>query len=513
MVPVGFNGLRRFPPHLSPVSNRTMATDPSLSTGLTPERSSSSITAETAVIDASLRSPLVVLIASALGWLLIASVLGLVSAWKLHAPSFLDACEYVTYGRIQPARMNAFIYGWGFNAAFAVSLWIMARLSRGTLPGSGVLLVGTVFWNLGVTVGIAGIILGFSTSLEWLEMPGFATPLLLVAYAMIAAWSFVVFRAGRSREIYASQWYLFAALFWFPWIYSIAQVMLVFSPVRGTVQSVVHVWFSSNLFMLWFASIGIAAIYYFLPKLLQKPVSNYYLASLSFWWLAIFGSWSGIAALIGGPVPAWVQTVGAAASFMLVVPLFIMGMNHYGTLMGNWSSLKNSVSLKFITVGVVALSLTLLLKVLGAIHGFAAVTQFTFFTTAEVQLGLYAFFSMVVFGALYYIVPRILNTTWASAPLANVHFWASALGVVLLVGSLAIAGITQGQLLADAKVSFTEINAATQSYLFAAGAAWVLLTVAQLAFALNFFWTLGRASSGYVAGAKTFLSAQPEAAR
>ena len=41
----------------------------------------------------------------------------------------------------------------------------------------------------------------------------------------------------------------------------------------------------------------------------------------------------------------------------------------------------------------------------------------------------------------------------------------------------------------------------------------VLLTVAQLAFALNFFWTLGRASAGCVASAKTFLSVQPEAAR
>lgn len=490
-----------------------MATDSSLSSELTPERSSTPPAVETAGIDASLRTPLVALVSSALVWLLVASVLGLVSAWKLHAPSFLDACEYVTYGRIQPAQMNAFIYGWGFNAAFAVSLWLMARLSRGSLPGCGVLLIGTAFWNLGVTLGIAGIIFGYSTSLEWLEMPGFATPLLLVAYALIAAWSIVVFRAGRSKGLYASQWYVFAALFWFPWIYSIAQVMLVFSPVRGTVQSVVHVWFSSNLFMLWFASIGIAAIYYFLPKLLQKPVSNYYLASLAFWWLAIFGSWSGIAALIGGPVPAWVQTVGAAASFMLLVPLFIFGMNHYGTLSGNWASLKGSVSLRFITVGVVALSLTLLVKVLAGLHSFAAITQFTLFTAAEIQLGLYAFYSMVVFGSLYYIVPRVLNTAWASAPLADVHFWASTLGVIVLVGALAVGGINQGLLLNDAQVSFSDINVALQPYLFAASAALVLLTVAQLAFAINFFWTLGRASAACVASAKTLLSAQPEAAR
>lgn len=488
-----------------------MATDSSHSPELTPERSSNP--AETAGIDASLRTPLVALIGSALVWLLVASVLGLVTAWKLHTPAFLDACEYVTFGRLQPAQTNAFIYGWGFNAAFAVSLWLMARLSRAALPGCGVLLVGTLFWNLGVTVGIGGIILGFSTSIEWLEMPGFASPLLLVAYALIASWSLVVFRAGRSGRIFASQWYLIAALFWFPWIYSVAQVLLVFAPVRGTVQSVVHAWFASNLLLLWFGSIGLAAIYYFLPKLTLKPVANYYLASLAFWWLVIFGSWAGISSLIGGPVPAWVQTLGAAASFMLVVPLVVIGMNHFGTLSGRWSSLKDNLTLRFIAFGAVAFSLVLLAWVLTSIHGIAAITQFTFVTSAQVQLGLYGFFTMVVFGSLYYIVPRVLNTAWASAPLAGVHFAASALGVILLVGSLAVAGITQGRLLADASVPFAAVTKATEPYLFAGTVALVILAIGQLAFALNFFWTLARASACCVKSAKGLLSAHSEAAR
>jgi cytochrome c oxidase cbb3-type subunit I len=489
-----------------------MAKDSSPSSELTPERASPH-SAEASVIDASLRTPLVVLIGSALVWLLIASVLGLVSAWKLHTPSFLDSSEFLTYGRIQPAQSNAFIFGWGFNAAFAVSLWLMARLSRGALPGSGVLLIGSLFWNAGVTLGIGGILAGFSTSIEGLELPGFATPLLLVAYALIASWTLVVFRAGRSRQIYASQWYIFAALFWFPWLYSIAQVMLVFAPVRGTVQSVVHAWFASNLFLLWFASIALAAVYYFLPKLLLKPVSNYYLASLSFWWFAIFGSWAGIARLIGGPVPAWVQTAGAAASFMLIVPIVILALNFFGTLSGRWSALKGDITLRFIGFGIVAFMLVLIAWVVGALHGVAAITQFTYVTVAGAQLGLYGFFSMVVFGALYYIVPRVLNTAWASAPLTGLHFTASAIGIVVLVGSLAVGGVIQGRLLADAGVAFADVTKATQPYLFAANIALVILAIGQLAFALNFFWTLGRAAAPAVRSAKDLLSVQPEAAR
>ena len=489
-----------------------MATDSSLTPVLTTERASPHVV-ETPLIDASLRTPLTALVGSAVVWLLIAGVLGIITAWKLHTPAFLDACEYATFGRIQPATTNAFLYGWGFNAAFAVGLWLMARLSRAALPASGVLLVGVLFWNAGVTLGIVGIILGYSTSLEWLEMPGFASPLLLVAYALIASWSLVVFRNGRSRQIYSSQWYLVAALFWFPWIYSVAQLMLVLAPVRGTVQSIVHVWFTSNLFLLWFGSIALASIYYFLPKILVKPVSNYYLSSLSFWWLIVFGSWAGMARLIGGPVPAWVQTVGAASSFMLVVSVVILAMNFFGTLSGRWSSLKDSVTLRFTAFGVVSLMVVLVAWMLTSLHGIAALTQFTYVTAAQVQLGLYGFFSMVVFGAIYYIVPRILNTPWASAPLVDVHFWSSAIGVVVLVGALAVGGITQGSMLADPSVAFTEVTKATLPYLFAAVVAGVVLAIGQLAFALNFFWTLSRAAAPAVRSVKSLLAAQPEAAR
>ena len=488
-----------------------MATDsstPELKSECAPQQS-----AEASVIDASLRTPLTLLVTSALIWLLVASALSVIAAWQLHTPSFFNGCEYVTYGRIQPAQSSVFIYGWGFNAAFAVSLWLMARLSRGALPSCGVLLLGTVFWNVGVTVGLGGILAGFSSAISGLELPGFASPLLLVAYALIASWSFVVFRSGRSQQLFASQWYLFVSLLAFPWIFSVAQVMLVFVPVRGTVQSVIQAWFSANLFLLWFGSIALAAIYYFLPKLLLKPVANYYLASLGFWWLVVFGSWAGLSRLIGGPIPAWVQTLGAAASFMLVVPLVIYVINFFGTLSGRWSELADSYPLRFISVGMVALVLVLLAWVAGAVHSFAAITHFTYFTAAEVQLGLYGFFSMVIFGALYVIVPRVFGSSWASDALTGVHFVASVLGVALVVGSLAVGGINQGLQLADASIAFSSVTTATLPYLFAASVGSVLLAIGQLAFAINFFWTLGTASAPCVSSVKALFVAQQEASR
>jgi heme/copper-type cytochrome/quinol oxidase subunit 1 len=73
--------------------------------------------------------------------------------------------------------------------------------------------------------------------------------------------------------------------------------------------------------------------------------------------------------------------------------------------------------------------------------------------------------------------------------------------------------VKQGLLLGDPGVAFSAINTATQPYLFAATIGLAIFAVGQLAFVLNFFWTLGRSSADYVRSAQTLLTVQPEASR
>src|ERR1700690_1741890 len=133
-------------------------------------------------IDASAKWPVLVLFGSALLWLLVGGALQLVASIQLHTPAFLAACEWFTHGRVAAAAQNALVYGWGMNAGFAFSLWLMARLSAAALRSGGWLLVAASFWNLGLTLGLIGILTGASTSYELLEMPRFVTMLLLGSY-------------------------------------------------------------------------------------------------------------------------------------------------------------------------------------------------------------------------------------------------------------------------------------------------------------------------------------------
>lgn len=470
-----------------------MVTDSSLSSALVPESATPAAQqAEVNAIDASTRGPVLLLAAAATVWLLVAAVLGLIAAWKLHTPGFLDACPLLTYGRVSPAQTNAFIYGWGFNAAFGIALWLMARLAQAELRGAGFLAAAVLFWNVGVAVGVGGILAGDSTSLEALEMPFYAAPVLFVAYAGIAAWAFVALRAGRATTLYVSQWYLLLALLAFPWLYSTAQIMLVVAPVRGTLQAVVAAWFASNLFLLCLAPVALAAIYYLLPKILGRPIRSYSLSRLGFWWFVFFASWTGVARLIGGPVPAWLQSAGIVASFMLLVPMVIFGINHYGSLSGGGGAVKSSATLRFLTVAIVAFTLTLLVWAANALQGVASLTQFTLFQAAHSQLGLYGFFSMAMFGAWYYIVPRLTGVAWPSNSLSCLHFWTSVLGLALMVVALALGGIGQGREIADAGVPFVEIGRHLRPYLLTASVGAVLLLIGQLAFAVNLVWSLVR---------------------
>jgi len=70
--------------------------------------------------------------------------------------------------------------------------------------------------------------------------------------------------------------------------------------------------------------------------------------------------------------------------------------------------------------------------------------HFTHHTIAHAHLGLYAFFTMVMFGSIYYIVPRLTGREWASSLLIRVHFWAAAIGMAMYFVCLTVGGLIQG---------------------------------------------------------------------
>ncbi len=445
-----------------------------------------------AEIDASCRNSLLLLFGSSLVWLLIGTVFALIASWKLHSPGFLGDVGWLTFGRVRPAHLNAVVYGFATEAGIGVTLWLMCRLCRTPLLFGWMVNLAGVFWNVGVAVGIVGILAGHSTGIEWLEIPAYASPILFVTYALIGIWGIITFRFRREPHLYVSHWYLLAALFWFPWLYSAAQILLIMDPVRGTVQSAVNWWFGHNVLGLWFTPIGLAAIYYFIPKVIGQPVYKYSLSVIGFWSLALFYNWNGMHHLVGGPMPAWLISISIVASVMMVIPVVTVAINHHMTMVGHFHKLKYSPTLRFIVFGAMCYTAVSLQGSSMALRSVSEIAHFTHHTVAHAHLGMYAFFTMVAFGSMYYIVPRLTLREWPSARFIYLHFWTAALGIMLYVVPLLVGGVFQGLAMNNPDIPFLKTVEITKPFLVNRSVAGMIITVGHMAFLANFIWILAR---------------------
>ena len=333
------------------------------------------VRAKLSEIDASMKWPALLFLVSGVLWLVAGTVFALVASIKMTNPGFMAEWSWLTFGRARTAHLNAMIYGWANNVIFAVGLWIMARLCRSRIRHTEILVVAGCFWNIAVTIGILGILAGDMTGVEWLEMPTYITPVVAVAYALIGVWGVIAFRFRQSGHIYVSQWYILAALFWLPWLYTIAQIMILFEPARGTVQALTNWWFAHNVLGLWLTPMGLAAAYYLIPKVLGVPIHSYYLSVVGFWSLALFYNWAGVHHLIGGPVPAWLISAGTVASVMMVIPVVVTAVNHHLTVVGRFREVWISPTLRFVVFGAMMYTLVSLLGSTMALRSVNEITQ------------------------------------------------------------------------------------------------------------------------------------------
>ena len=72
---------------------------------------------------------------------------------------------------------------------------------------------------------------------------------------------------------------------------------------------------------------------------------------------------------------------------------------------------------------------------------------------------------MIMFGAMYYIVPRLVGREWRFASLIKIHFWASVYGIGLMTLMLIAGGLVQGLNMDNPTLPFTESTQSVLPYL------------------------------------------------
>ncbi|KGE66278.1 MULTISPECIES: cbb3-type cytochrome c oxidase subunit I [Pseudomonas] len=419
----------------------------------------------------------------AMVWLLVASLAGLTASLKLHMPDLLASQAWLTFGRIRTIHLNAVAYGWAPMAGLGIALFVLPRVLKTRLVGGNYAILGAMMWNAGLVAGLGSIAVGISDGLEWLEIPWQVGIVFVVGGALIGIPLVLTLLTRRVSHLYVSVWYMGCALFWFPVLYLVAKIPSVHF---GVEQATMNWWFGHSVLGLFYTPLALASTYYFLPKIIGRPIQSYGLSLLGFWTLAFLYGQVGGHHLVGGPVPGWLVTLSIVQSMMMIIPVIAFSVNLHQTMRGHFKALLYSPTLRFVTLGGMMYTLSSLQGAFEALRSVNVITHFTHYTVAHSHLGLYAFVSFVFFGSIYFIVPRITQREWPYPGLITAHFWCVAIGITIYVVGLTIAGTLQGLAMLDASKPFMDSVTLTVPYLQARSLGGGLMVLGHMLFIANF---------------------------
>lgn len=245
--------------------------------------------AATSGIDRISKKPVTVLLVAATVWLIVGSTFGLIASLKLHWHDWLSTYAPLTFGRVRTLHLNLVIYGWLSQMGVASMIWILPRIFHTPLRAPRLPIIGAILWNIAVCLGAIAIANGWTDGEEWLEIPWQLDMLLALAGVFFVIPLVKTTIARQVHHIYVSGWYFLAGILWFPCLFVIANIPYIHS---GVEEATVNWWFAHNVLGLWLTPLGVGTAYYFIPKIIGKPIYSYSVSLLGFWGLALFYSQS-----------------------------------------------------------------------------------------------------------------------------------------------------------------------------------------------------------------------------
>ncbi len=429
-------------------------------------------------------------LACAAAWLVIGTFIGEYLGIKFSSPD-MDHLPWLSYGRLRPVHTNTVFWGWSSLALIALALYVVPKTSNRRLFSIPLAWTSLVLINVAVVVGdillMSGINNGGQEYREyvWPVQAVFALGAILVAYNLIQT------IAKRDvEEIYISNWYIVAAFLWTAVVLVIAY--LPFYQTNPISESVIQGYYMHMGVGMWFTPLALGLTYYFLPKLLNKPIYSYSLGVLAFWTQMVFYTMIGAHHFVFAPTPWWIQTVAIIFSVGMLVTLAAGTGNFLLTMRGSFRTVARSYSLPFILAGVLAYFFWSAQGSLEALRTLNLVWHFTNFTVAHSHLTMYGFVAFLIWGGVYGLVPMITGRE-PRALLVGVHFWFALVGLAFYGTALMIGGTMQGMSWLSGAPFIESVNTMVPFWLWrAVGGS--LMFLSHLVFAYN-LWTMRPATA------------------
>ncbi|MFV0246019.1 MAG: cytochrome-c oxidase, cbb3-type subunit I [Qingshengfaniella sp.] len=386
-------------------------------------------------------------------WAMIGMGVGVWVAGLLYWPEGTPMVPWSSFGRLRPVHTTGIIFGFGGNALIATSFHVLQRTSRARLADSVSPWVVLLGFNLFCFWAVSGYMMGSTQSKEYAEAEWYADILLVIVWVTY----FVLYMRTLARRnephIYVANWYYLAFILVVAMLHIVNNLAI---PVRltaaesfpiwsGVQDAMVQWWYGHNAVAFFLTAGFLGLLYYFLPVRSGRPIWSYRLSIVGFWGITFFYIWVGSHHLHYTALPYWVQTLGMTFSVVLLVPSWASAGNAIATLNGAWHKVRDDATLRFMFVAAVFYGMSTFEGSFLSIRPVTSLSHYTDWTVGHVHSGTLGWVAMIVFGAIYTLVPQLSGREQMASPKAiEWHFWLAVVGTLVYVVSMWNAGITQG---------------------------------------------------------------------
>ncbi len=283
-------------------------------------------------------------------WTMIFPLVGVVVSIKFNYPDWLGGTSWLTWGRIRPMHVNGVIFGAFSTTFFGCVFYMVPKLTGIRMVGEKMGYWCLWLWNIGIVLGSYSLMAGYQKGIEagdyalWADVP------LIIAFIVLTYMVLATIVKRKEKMMYVALYYTAGAMVWTAINFPIGNILLPYW-VPGVNNAALHGLYIHYIVGLWITPAGLALIYFFLPLACKNPLYSHKLSLVGFWSIAFFYPFVGIHHYLYSPIPNWTQTIAIVTSMMLIIPVWTVTQNFFGTMMGNWKSLQESFVAKFCIMG------------------------------------------------------------------------------------------------------------------------------------------------------------------
>ncbi|MBL0047590.1 MAG: cytochrome-c oxidase, cbb3-type subunit I [Bacteroidetes bacterium] len=385
-------------------------------------------------------------------WALVGMLAGLWIAFALAYPSLNLGIPYTSFGRLRPLHTNAVIFAFVGNGIFMGVYYSLQRLCKARMFSDALSKIHFWGWQLIIVSAALTLPFGITTGKEYAELE-WPIDIAIALIWVVFGWNmFGTIIKRRERHLYVAIWFYIATFVTVAMLHIVNSFELPISFLKsyswyaGVQDALVQWWYGHNAVAFFLTTPYLGLMYYFIPKVAQRPVYSYRLSIIHFWALIFLYIWAGPHHLLYTALPDWAQSLGVAFSVMLIAPSWGGMINGLLTLRGAWDKVREDVVLKFMVVAVTAYGMATFEGPMLSLKSVNAIAHFTDWIVAHVHVGALGWNGFLTFGILYWLIPKMFRTELFSKKMANWHFWIGTLGIVFYAVPMYWAGFEQSKM-------------------------------------------------------------------